>query len=101
MVAQDVCNTTSIPKMIAAKKCQGFQILPVSAFFVIGYGGSDRFFKKEFLNEALDKLKNSTVAHMWNKISIQFRIKTDEKVAYIELAKKFCPKVLSASEGYF
>ena len=42
-------------------------------------------------------LKSVTVliAHVWNKFTVTTPLLATSKVAYIELAKEFCPKALA------
>lgn len=77
-----------------------------------------KFFKEEFLNETMERLSDSIIgkahiktffsftassiflAHVWNKHSAATALTLDSNVAYIQLAKKFCPKVVKASEFF-
>lgn len=48
----------------------------------------------------MERLNESVIAHVWNKHSAATPLTLDANVAYIHLAKKFCPRVLKASEFF-
>lgn len=48
----------------------------------------------------MERLSDSIIAHVWNKHSAKNTLSLDANVAYIKLAKKFCPKVIRASEFF-
>lgn len=48
----------------------------------------------------MDRLKDSIIAHVWNKHSAATSLEIDAKVAYTTLARQYCPKVIRASQ-YF
>lgn len=97
-VLEKLCDTGDVLKMIAKKSCRNFHVLPIETFYAIQGPDYFRFFEEKFLNRSLEVLEESTVAHFWNKNSASTPLKVDDNVAYIHLAKKFCPKVLKASK---
>lgn len=86
--------------MVSSKMCKNFRVLPVEACYSIRWPEHIKFFKEEFLNETLERLDTSIIAHVWNKHSAATPLTLDSNVAYVHLAKKFCPKVVSASEFF-
>jgi Alpha 1,4-glycosyltransferase conserved region len=84
--------------MIATKDCKSFQVLPIEKCYSIRWPEHIKFFKEEFLNETMDRLKDSIIAHVWNKHSAATALNVDAKVAYTELARQYCPKVIGASK---
>jgi Alpha 1,4-glycosyltransferase conserved region len=82
------------------KKCKAFQVLPIQSCYSIRWPEHKKFFKEEYLNETMGRLNDSLIAHVWNKHSGKTPLSIDADVAYIHLAKKFCPKIISAS-NYF
>lgn len=52
------------------------------------------------MNETLTKINNSLIAHVWNKRSFNIPLSKHSNVAYVMLAKKYCPRVLEASDSF-
>lgn len=86
--------------MISSKQCGNFRVLPIESCYSIRWPEHIKFFKEEFLNETMERLSDSIIAHVWNKHSAATSLNINSKVAYIELAKKFCPRVIKASEFF-
>lgn len=105
--------------MIATQQCRNFRVLPIESCysseliddvrlrissdfdcFLVRWPEHIKFFKKEFLNETMERLSDSIIAHVWNKHSAATPLTLDSNVAYIELAKKYCPRVVKASEFF-
>lgn len=93
-VLQRICKTKDTTEMF---DCDGFHVLPVETSYTIRWTESEKFFKPEFRDEALERLKTSIIAHVWNKLTSEHNLTVESDVAYIHLAKEFCPKVLKAS----
>ena len=99
-VLQKVCDTEYVSDMIHDVQCETFQVLPVESCYAINWRFYKYFFEEEFLNETMERLNESIIAHVWNKISSKITLSLDSNVAYIKLAKKFCPKVVQASKFF-
>lgn len=97
-VAQKLCGTKDVKKMIEMKRCRAFTVLPIESCYSIRWPEHIKFFKEEFLNETMSRLNNSLVAHVWNKFSAATALTPEANVAYVYLAKKYCPKVIKASD---
>lgn len=95
-----ICGTKRVMEMISGEVCKNFRVLPIEKCYNLRWPEYAKFFKPEFLNETLERLSNSLIAHVWNKFSATSNLTRNSEVAYIHLARKFCPKVLSVSE-YF
>lgn len=100
-VMNDVCKTANIELMMDAKRCMGFHIMPREAFYAIPWKKWEYFFEAQYLTETLDLLRDSYIAHVWNKHSKQRHVKVGANVAYGILAEKHCPKVYAAAGEYF
>ncbi|CAD7012810.1 unnamed protein product [Ceratitis capitata] len=100
-VMNDVCKTANIELMMDTKRCMGFNIMPREAFYAIPWMNWEHFFEAQYLTETLELLKNSYVAHVWNKHSKKRHIKVGSNAAYGILAEKHCPKVYAAAGEYF
>lgn len=95
-----ICKTKNIMKMISENVCRNFRVLPISSCYSIRWPEHIKFFKEEFLNETLSRLSDSFIAHVWNKHSANTPLTKDSNVAYIHLAKKYCPKTLNANDFF-
>lgn len=81
--------------------CKGFRVLPSKDCYAIGPQEYTKFFDEYQSKETLRKLKDSLIAHTWNKQTSLIRLSVHSSVAYIELAKENCPKVFHACKTYF
>ena len=99
-VAMKICGTTNVRQMYQENKCTNFRVMPPEYFYDIEWKEHAKFFEEKFLNETMERLTSSVIAHVWNKHSYSHILSLDAKVAYIKLAKKYCPKVFRAS-NYF
>lgn len=95
-----ICGTKDVMKMVSENVCKNFRVLPIESAYAIRWPEHQKFFREEFLNETLDRLSNSLIAHVWNKHSADTALTQESNVAYIHLARKHCPKTLKASK-YF
>jgi lactosylceramide 4-alpha-galactosyltransferase len=99
-VLNKLCDTDEVLEMISMKTCKGFQILPIESCYAIEWRKHEEFFENEFLNKTLRLLENSIIAHVWNRLSYDKPLSVESDVAYIHLARKFCPKVFKASKFF-
>lgn len=81
--------------------CKGFYILPTEECYAIGFKDWQMFFNESMRSEVNSRTKHSHFIHLWNKFSSNYRLKIDAKVAFIDLARKFCPKVYETRKDYF
>lgn len=94
-VLQTICNTQNTTKMTRSN-CFGFHVLPIKDCYSISWPEYKKFFKEEYLNETMERINRSLIVHVWNKFSASRELSVDSKVAYIELAKQYCPKVIES-----
>lgn len=99
-ILNKICNTKDVMKMISEKVCKNFRVLPIEKCYSIRWPEHIKFFREEYLNETLDRLSGSLIAHVWNKHSASTPLTKESNVAYTHLAKKYCPKTLNSVE-YF
>lgn len=86
--------------MIKTSKCLPFHVLPVKSCYAINYEQHKMFFEPGFANKSLTLLEDSLIAHVWNQFTSKLKLTVDSNSAYIQLAKKFCPKVIEASTDF-
>lgn len=83
------------------ERCHGFKVFPTKAFYAIEWRKWNYFTEPEYLEEALNMIKDSFIVHVWNKFSIQKIIEVGDKVAYGVLANEYCPQVYRNCGKYF
>ncbi|XP_022909611.2 lactosylceramide 4-alpha-galactosyltransferase-like [Onthophagus taurus] len=93
-----LCNAT---RNFLYHKCDHLKVLPTNLFYPIFYGSWEDLFDPEYVDEVLDKAKNSYLIHFWNKLSYDLIIDSDSNAAYTVLAKKHCPKTFSKLNKLF
>lgn len=88
-------------------QCGNFTTLPSEKCFAIPYPIWHWFYQEEFANNVFNRLKNSKsyFVHMHNKMldfgNKTFDLRYDSEAAYIQLAKKYCPKVYDTLVRFF
>jgi hypothetical protein len=67
------------------------------------YQQSDQIFMDKNREIALKILSesNSFFFHVWNKMSAGYQMTFESKSAYVEYAKKYCPKTYQTLVKYF
>lgn len=96
-----ICNTAIVSEM-KPENCDGFKVFEQSAFYAVPWREWEKFMKPETVDEVLNATQNSVFIHVWNKYSIQQKIKRiGPKTAYGIVAKKNCPRVYRVSGDYF
>lgn len=99
-ILKRVCKTNDNLEMVGAR-CLGFQVLPQKYCYAISYPEYAKFFQEGYLNEVMDRIEDSIIAHVWNKLSEGTKLSVNSTAAYIHLAKQYCPKVIEACGEYF
>lgn len=99
-ILKRVCKTDNISEMFG-DRCLGFQVLPQKYCYAISYPEYLKFFDGGYLKEVLEKIEDSIIAHVWNKLSESTKLSVNSSAAYIHLAKQYCPKVIEACGEYF
>lgn len=74
--------------------------MPIETFYAISGPEYGKLFKEEFLDETMDRLKNSVITHVWNKLSGSMPLSLDSNAAYMNLAREKCPRVVKASQAF-
>lgn len=95
-----VCKTNNNLEMFG-ERCLGFQVLPQKYCYAIAYPEYAKFFEEGYLKEVMERLEDSIIAHVWNKLSESTKLSVNSSAAYIHLAKQYCPKVIEACGEYF
>ncbi|CAG9798768.1 unnamed protein product [Chironomus riparius] len=99
-VLYEICRTKDIQQMIDKDICTNFRVLPIEDCYDIGWSELHKFFKPEYLNETLGRISDALMTHVWNKDSARIPLSKEANVAYIHLAKKYCPRTLEACDHF-
>lgn len=101
-VLYNLCNTTDIDEMVAKRNCNEFHVLKKTICYPIPHGYYKKFFNEQLTDLLLRRITNETIAvHYWNSLSKDLPVHIDKRSAFLELAKKFCPRVLAATQFDF
>jgi hypothetical protein len=96
------CKYTFI-KAAKETKCGNFSALDTKKCYPIMYNENDKIFLEENREIALKILNesNSFFFHVWDKMTAGYQITFESKSAYVEYAKKYCPKTYQTLVKYF
>lgn len=86
--------------MISTGHCGPFRVLPVDQCYAINWNDYHKFFDPNFASKTLNLLKDSLITHFWNKFTSKLKLTVDSNGAYIQLARRYCPKVIEASTDF-
>jgi lactosylceramide 4-alpha-galactosyltransferase len=70
-----------------------FHVLPQNAFYAISWQDYEYFFEETYVNATMTAIKDSILAHVWNKLSFNKKIRVGSNVAYGLLAEKYCRNI--------
>lgn len=99
-VLKEICKGKNAFHEDTPSSCKTFHTLPVDACYSIKGSEYKKFFDERYLNETMGRLRSSVIAHVWNKFSAETPLSIDANVAYIHLAKRYCPRVVKASKFF-
>uniref|UniRef100_A0A1B0C2A1 Uncharacterized protein n=1 Tax=Glossina palpalis gambiensis TaxID=67801 RepID=A0A1B0C2A1_9MUSC len=92
-IACEICNSTEIRKMPYLRTCKGFHIHDHKLFYAIRYPYWEDFFESKKAKSVLKQLRQSYVAHFWNKLSAGRNFAIGDGCAYDILAQQHCPRL--------
>lgn len=99
-ILQEICQT-KFPALMKRERCGGFKVYPPNAFYAIPWPKWSWFFDPKLTNKTLELTKDSIVIHVWNKHSINKKVKVGSNVAYGLIADTYCPNVYRSCGEYF
>ena len=76
----------------------GFWALHSDFCYIVQFKDAKMFY--EPWPEVLDTMKNSYFSHVWKR-NDSLKMLTDSSIAYVLLAKNYCPKTFEASGEWF
>lgn len=101
-VLSDLCETTKIDEMVEKGNCDEFHVLKKNVCYPIPHSFHKHFFKEKNTYILMRRITNETITvHYWNSLSKDLPVEINKKSTFMELAKKYCPRVLAATEYDF
>lgn len=100
-VLRRLCDTNSTTEMFSKGNCEGFHVLRQEICYPVGGMQCYELFTDSMANETMTKVENSLAVHFWNAATKKWKLRKNQTCAYIQLAKQFCPKVMSQSNENF
>ncbi|XP_062552069.1 lactosylceramide 4-alpha-galactosyltransferase-like [Armigeres subalbatus] len=100
-VMRKFCNVTDVWDM-TRETCGGqMSVLEPETFFQITYPHHTWYFEEQHTEEAMEKVAGRILTHLWNKLTSGIQLRKDSPVAYIKLAKAYCPFVIKNCAEFF
>ncbi|XP_030555702.1 lactosylceramide 4-alpha-galactosyltransferase-like isoform X2 [Drosophila novamexicana] len=101
-VLSEICGTNNVTLMVNnRKRCLGFKVFDVNAFYEVPWTQWQLFFKPENSTETLARTKSSRMVHIWNHIVTKWPLKINSKSAYMHWAAQHCPRVVAVTGERF
>jgi lactosylceramide 4-alpha-galactosyltransferase len=100
-VLKQLCNTNSTKEMVEKGNCKSFHVLKKETCYLVGGMQSALLFTDSKGDEIIEALKNSIVVHFWNSATKAWKLRKNQTAAYVQLAWKFCPKVMAQTGDEF
>lgn len=105
-IAQKFCPGTNF-SFTNFTECDGFNVLPCHKCYPIEYPQWRRLYEENYAQEVMTKIDEfkSYFVHFWNMMqhfnNSTYKLPFTSKCAYVELARKFCPRVYQQLERSF
>lgn len=100
-VLKNLCKTNVTKEIIAKGNCEGFHVLPNKSCYPITGLSWAKFFNETLSKYVMQKVEEALVVHFWNNLSKHTQLSVNSSAAYVQLAKQFCPKVISSCGDFF
>lgn len=100
-VLQRLCNVTSTTEMVDKGNCLGFHVLDMSFCYPIGGMQAYDLIYDDRADDAMAKVANSLAVHFWNHVTNKMTLKKNQTAAYVQIAHRFCPRVMAAGGEFF
>lgn len=81
--------------------CEDLTIYPPKTFYAIYYTSWQKFFNINYTLFVDNEVKDSKGVHFWNKLSAHLELSLDSNAPYLNLARKYCPKVIKQLDTAF
>ncbi|EDW03732.1 lactosylceramide 4-alpha-galactosyltransferase [Drosophila grimshawi] len=101
-VVRAICGVEIVKAIEEGRKiCRGFQVFNSTAFYALPYQQWRHSTDPEFLEDTMEKTKDSYLIHLWNNLSHKKLFKVGSNTAYGKYAEIHCPKSYAAAGEYF
>lgn len=100
-VLQQLCQTNKTQEMIAKTSCDGFHLLPSRFCYPVTGVNWLQLFNETYAEFAMKSFQDSIVVHFWNNLSKKTELRINSTAAYVQLAKRFCPRVAETCGEFF
>lgn len=92
--AKKRCKADKISDIISGD-CDGFHIMKKEVCYPIPSDQWKDLMTEEAVEETMKKVNDSITVHFNHHVSKDFKININSKAPYVQLAKRFCPKVFA------
>lgn len=96
-----LCNMTNMNDIMKKRSCHDFHFLSSEDCYEIYYHEWRKFFEPNSADEVMTRTKNSSIVHFWHYLSKSKKINKTSDVAYIRMAKMYCPLTLQNTLNLF
>lgn len=100
-VLRKLCKTNETQMMIDMKSCENFHVLPANNCYPIQGLSWEEYFNETFAEHVMRLTSDSLVVHFWNNLSKKTLLRANSTAAYVQLAQRFCPKVMASCGEFF
>lgn len=98
--AKKMCNVANFSDTKTAD-CSGFHIMKKEVCNPIPADRWQDLMSKENAEDVMKKLKDSRMVHLNHQFTKDIQLSVNSKAPYIQLARKFCPKVFATCNEFF
>lgn len=98
---QGLCQTDNVTVMETMPQCKGFHVMKRNYCYSIPYYWWRMLFSEETVEYTMEQVVDSIVVHFWNNLSVGTKLDIKSKAPYVQLARKYCPKVFKTLVDFF
>lgn len=97
-----LCNVGSFRETgIIIDKCEEFHILKTEDCYPISWQEWNSLMNEYQSDDVMRRVNQSKVVHCWNQLTKDVKLDVSSKAPYMQLARKFCPRVMQTIRGEF
>lgn len=98
----NLCNVTSFNEAgIIIDKCEDLHILKAEDCYPIPWQEWNSLINEYQSDDMMRRVNQSKVVHCWNQLTKDVTLNVSSKAPYMQLARKFCPRVMQTIKGEF
>ncbi|XP_075227809.1 lactosylceramide 4-alpha-galactosyltransferase-like [Lycorma delicatula] len=88
----EFCQVSEVVQVMKSR-CNGFHLYPPSVFYPVHFSDWESFLDEGESQRIMKQIENSTIVHMWNRLSHDGYVSHGSNQAFSILADKYCPRV--------